>query len=38
MRVQRGDKVFDVRVTLSALQPAPDEEEGPPRMPPLMRP
>jgi serine protease Do len=38
MRVQRGTKVFDVRVTLSALQAAQDEEEGPPRLPPLMRP
>jgi serine protease Do len=38
MRVQRGDKVFDVKVTLSALQAASDDDEGPPRMPPLMRP
>jgi serine protease Do len=38
MRVQRGEKVFDVRVTLSALQASQDEEEGPPRMPPLRRP
>ena len=38
MRVQRGGKIFDVRVTLSALQASPEEEEGPPRMPPLTRP
>jgi serine protease Do len=38
IRVQRGSKVFDQAVTLTALQPAPDDDEGPPRMPPLMRP
>jgi serine protease Do len=38
MRVQRGEKVFDVRVTLSALQPPAEDEEGPPGLPPLRRP
>jgi serine protease Do len=38
MRVQRGDKVFDVRVTMSVLQQSQDEDEGPARLPPLMRP
>jgi serine protease Do len=38
IRVQRGPKVFELPVTLSALQPAPDDDEGPPRLPPLMRP
>jgi len=38
MRVQRGDKVFDVKVTLSALQSSQDDDEGPPRLPPLTRP
>jgi serine protease Do len=38
MRVQRADKVFEVKVTLSALQSPPDDDEGPPRMPPLTRP
>jgi serine protease Do len=38
VRVQRSDKVFDVRVTLGALQATQDDEEGPPRMPPLRRP
>ena len=37
VRVQRGDKVFDVRVTLGPLQAAQDDDE-PPRMPPLGRP
>jgi serine protease Do len=34
VRVQRGEKVFDVRVTLGLL----DEEEGPVRVPSLMHP
>jgi serine protease Do len=38
MRVQRGTKVFDVKVTLSALQAPQEDDEGPPRLPPLMRP
>jgi serine protease Do len=38
LRVQRGQKVFDVPVTLSQLQPASDDDEGPPRLPPLLRP
>jgi serine protease Do len=38
VRVQRADKIFDVRVTLGPLQVTQDEEEGPPRMPPLRRP
>ena len=38
MRVQRAEKVFEVKVTLSALQSSQDDEESPPRMPPLMRP
>jgi len=38
MRVQRGTKVFDVKVTLSALQSPQDDDEGASRMPPLMRP
>jgi serine protease Do len=36
IRVQRGEKIFDVRVTLGALQTAQDEDDLP-RMP-LLRP
>jgi serine protease Do len=38
VRVQRADKVFDVRVTLGPLQATQDEDEGPPRLPALRRP
>ncbi|HEX9296580.1 MAG TPA: trypsin-like peptidase domain-containing protein, partial [Polyangiaceae bacterium] len=35
IRVQRADKMFEVRVTLGPLTPSQDEEESPPRMGPL---
>src|SRR5260221_12250525 len=38
VRVQRGEKVFDVRVTLGPLQAAQDDDEGSPRIPRLMHP
>ncbi len=32
LRVQRGDRAFDLRVTLGALpEPSPDDEEPPPQ-------
>jgi serine protease Do len=36
VRVQRGDRLFDVRVTLGPLEAAQEEEEGPSRLPRLV--
>jgi serine protease Do len=38
VRVQRGSRLFDVRVTLGPLEAAQDEEDGPSRLPRLVPP